>query len=174
MQKEIPPPEQRLGKAMIAIAWIGVLVVLVLGFNVFLEKERNPNQRPQGTVNDQLATVTLKPGRNGHYLVTGSLDGVAADFLIDTGASGISIPEDVARRAKLRPGLPLQVETAGGPVTVYACTLREVRIGGIVMQNLRAHINPHAEYQEVLLGMNFLRRIDFRQEGASLVLEQWQ
>lgn len=169
-----PSFDQRMGKAMLAAAWIGTLGVLALGFNVLLEHERNPNQRPRSHVHERSAIVTLEPNRNGHYLATGSLDGVAADFLIDTGASGISIPAELAKRANLRAGLPLEVDTAGGRVTVYACTIQEVRIGDIVLRGLRAHINPHAEYPEILLGMNFLRKINFRREDANLVLEQRQ
>ena len=157
---------EKIGQAMTYLAWILFLGLLTFGFNRILEKQNNPNQNVKIAYNDdQIAEVRLQQNRQGHYVATGQINTENVTFLLDTGATQISIPESVANRLNLEKGFPMQVSTANGSIEVYATTLASVSLGAITLYNIKAHINPYMEGKEILLGMNFMRHL-FRDDSA--------
>jgi len=72
----------------------------------------------------------------------------------------------------LKRGAPLRARTAHGTITTYATRLDEVQLGNITLENIRADINPRMHGREVLLGMSFLRRLEFTQSGRELTIRQ--
>jgi len=100
-----------------------------------------------------------------------NLNSQPVHFLVDTGASQISIPVSVAERLNLRRGQPFPVTTANGEVTVYATRLDEVTIGPFSKQNVQAHINPGMKGEVALLGMSFLRHFDMIQRSGELTIQ---
>lgn len=165
--------QRRIGQGMVWAMWIVVLVVLTAVFNGWLEGQRNPNQSVESYTRDGAREVVLERNRYGHYVATGAIDGKQVEFMLDTGASDVSVPADVARRLGLRRGAPMQYQTANGVITGYATTLDAVRIGDIVVHDVRASINPYMRGDQILLGMSFLRDLEFTQRGDSLTLRQY-
>ncbi len=156
---------------MIYIAWILFLSLLTIAANKLLEKQNNPNQAVAINYdNDRIAEVTLIQNRRGHYVANGKINGKKVTFLLDTGATQISIPEKIAQRLQLKKGSPLQVTTANGAITVFSTKLDSVSLGAITLPNLRAHINPYMEGEEILLGMNFMRHLEMTQRNKKLLL----
>lgn len=167
-------PPQRLGKGMIYAAWILGLVVLTLFFNHFIEQQNNPNQAPVTQYRQEgYREVTLQRNRSGHYVANGNINNQPVVFFLDTGATNVSIPESVALRLNLQRGMPLPVETANGTVTVYSTLINSVAIGDIKLQEVRASINPAMRSEEVLLGMSFLKQLEFTQRGDKLTIRQY-
>ena len=171
------PPEQhpqhnhrRIGGVMIGLCWIVVIGVVTLLFSGLLDEQHNPKARLETTNRDGLAQVRLRQNRMGHYVATGTLNGQPAVFLLDTGATTVSVPEELARDLALRKGKTVQSQTANGTVTTWLTRIDEVRLGSIVMRNVLANINPGMRGHEVLLGMSFLRHLDFRQSDGTLTL----
>lgn len=162
---------QKIGQGMIYMAWILFLGMLTMGFNKLLEKQNNPNQEVAVQYNDdKVAEVRLLQNRHGHYVATGKINGQTVTFLLDTGATQISIPESVAKRLQLEKGYPGQVVTANGTVTVYSTELETVTLGAITLHDLRGHINPHMDGEEILLGMNFMKHLEIIQRNRELLL----
>ena len=150
-----------IGKWMVYAAWILLLVLLTIYFNNYLDKLNNPNPVVQTQIGvDKLPEVILQRNRYGHYVTHGKINGKSVTFLLDTGATTISIPTQTAKRLMLKSGVPLSVQTANGSVTVYSTKLNSVAIGPIELRDLRGDINPHMDGDEVLLGMNFLKHLD--------------
>ena len=54
----------------------------------------------------------------------------------------------------------------------YAVKLDQVSVGGITLQEVPASIAPGLTTDEVLLGMSFLKHIEFTQRGDQLILRQ--
>ncbi|NNM01535.1 MAG: retroviral-like aspartic protease family protein, partial [Gammaproteobacteria bacterium] len=104
------------------------------------------------------------------YVATGAINGVTVDFLLDTGATDVSIPARVARRIGLEGGRPIPVTTANGVVTVYQIRLATVALGNLAQRDVDANINPHMGGDAVLLGMSFLKHLELRQRGEHLEL----
>lgn len=165
---------QRLGKGMIYAAWIFVLILLTLFFNYFIERQQNPNQEIATQYNeDGSREVVLQRNRSGHYMATGAINGEPVVFLLDTGATIVSIPEAVANRLNLPQGAPLLASTANGTITTYSTTLKSVALGEIELYDVRASINPRMDDEEILLGMSFLKQLEFTQRGDVLTIRQY-
>lgn len=161
-----------LGGWMIALAWLIVLGLFTLFFSGVLEKQRNPNQDVVSRSGNGVKEVVLQQNRQGHYLATGSINGKKVNFLLDTGATAVSVPAHLARRLQLQYGPSRQVMTANGTISVYATRLDEVALGNITLNNIRANINPHVSGDDILLGMSFLRQLEFTQRDGQLILKQ--
>ncbi|MCK5871577.1 MAG: retroviral-like aspartic protease family protein, partial [Methylococcales bacterium] len=90
---------QKTGQVMIYMAWLLLLVVLTMAANSWLETQQNPNQDLEIQYDhDRIPEVTLTQNRHGHYVATGKINNQTVTFLLDTGATGISIPQAVAQR----------------------------------------------------------------------------
>jgi len=165
--------QRRMGGWMFVAFWVMLFIFLAVLFNHLLDRQRNPNQDVVTRIGDNgMREVTLKRNRMGHYEVTGSINGHTVEFMLDTGATDIAIPAAVAREIGLRPRGQMQFNTANGVAVGYITRLQEVRIGDIVLHDLPASITPSMEGDIVLLGMSFLKKIDFSQRGDSLILQQ--
>lgn len=168
------PLSQRLGKGMTLVTWLLVLGLLTWLFDGWLDEARNPNQQVDSLITaDGMREIVLQRNRAGHYVVTGSINGAPVEFLLDTGATEVSIPQAVAEGLGLQAGAPQSAQTANGVIVTYATLLDRIALGDIVLDDIRANINPHMGGEEVLLGMSFLKHIEFTQRGNTLTLRQY-
>ncbi len=117
--------------------------------------------------------MVLQRNRKGHYVSSGYINGEPVTFMLDTGASDISIPASVADRLGLKRGAPLYFNTANGTVMGYSTFLDSVSIGDITLRNVRASINPNVKDMDILMGMSFLKHVEFTQRGDTLTLRQY-
>ncbi len=163
-----------IGKGMIIAAWLIVLGMLTLFFNKVLEKQYNPNQSLQSSI-DASGTREIKLLRNrgGHYVTPGEINQQKVVFMLDTGATTISIPANIADRIGLEKGYAFNVSTANGTVQVYSTQLQQVKMGDIMLEKVSASINPHMQGDEILMGMNVLKKLEMIQRGDTLTLRQY-
>lgn len=160
---------KRLGQGMWTIAWLLMMGMLYLYFDDLIEERYNPNQ---ALVSDTAAEVVLKRNHAGHYVAPGFINGHKVVFLLDTGATTISVPQNVAEKIGLRAGLKQQVGTANGTIDVFHTELDTVSLGGITLQKVRGHINPYMQGDTVLLGMSFMQYLEITQKGDTLTLKR--
>lgn len=158
---------------MLVLAFILALAMMTLLFDDVLDDQRNPNQQVMTNRVDGIPEVTLKRNRYGHYFATGSINGHAAEFLLDTGATHVAIPGKLAQKWKLKRGPDISVSTANGVVTAYMTRLDRVDLGDISLTDVRATINPQMKDEEILLGMSFLKELEMIQRGDTLILKQY-
>ena len=163
--------QKRLGHKFIIAMWVALMIMVYFLFAELLEHDYNPNQQPQ-TESGTKKIVILEQNRYGHYVSNGEINNHSVTFLLDTGASDISIPEKVAKKLKLHYGQKRRYQTANGIIVGYATMLDEVSIGKIKLHNVRASINPKMKGNEILMGMSFLKFIEFTQRGNTLILRQ--
>jgi len=160
-------PENRIGRRMIWAASLGLLGGLYLLFSML--------EQDGGTVISVdaggAAMIVLEQDRNGHYQVEGYINNQAVNFLVDTGATDVAIPESMARAMGLEFGPKVQVMTAAGPSKAWMTRLNEVSIGGISRRDVRATITS-GEFNGVLLGMSFLKHYNLRQQDGKLVISE--
>jgi aspartyl protease family protein len=163
---------QRLGKGMIIAAWLLLLALLTWFFNTQLERQHNPNTKVMSaTTADGATAVRLERNRFGHYVASGFINTEAVEFMLDTGASDVSIPLPVAERLGLKKGRSVVYQTANGAITAWQTTVDEIRLGELRVGPVRASINPHMDGDGILLGMSFLKQLDFSQQGNTLTLQ---
>lgn len=167
--------QQKLGKWMLTLSWLCALAILTLLFQNWEEQQANPNQHVHSTLNENnMVEVLLTRNKWGHYVFNGKINGNSAEFLVDTGASEVSVPESIARQLNLVSGTPLQRYTANGVITVYASRISQLSIGDIHLYDVFATINPYMNEPQVLLGMSALKQVEFNQQGETLVLKQYR
>lgn len=163
----------RIGRHMLILAWMIGLGMLGLFFSGILDKRHNPNQ----SITTEISThgqrvVILQRNHQGHYVASGAINDYPVTFLLDTGATIVSIPEHVATRLGLTRGAESYTQTANGMIKTYATRLNSISIGDIRMGHVAAHINPHFDGEEVLLGMSFLKNLELIQRGNTLTIRQ--
>jgi len=164
---------KQLGKGMIIIAWLLIFGMLIWFFGILEKNKRNPNQNVSTHVSSSgEKQVVLESSSYGHYLATGKINGTKVTFLVDTGASHVSIPEKVAKKIGLTKGAQMLVSTANGNITVYATILSEISLGEIKLHNIKADINPYMKGDEILLGMSFLRDLSITHQADQLTIRQ--
>jgi aspartyl protease family protein len=118
--------------------------------------------------------VILPPDSRGHFVTQGSINGASVRFLVDTGATFVTLPASEARRigidlSRAPRGLS---STANGNVAVRRVLLGSVKVGDITLNNVEAVVNEGAGLDMTLLGMSFLSRMQMRADGPNLVLEK--
>lgn len=162
---------QRIGQVFWLGFWTLLLVFLTVLFNQWHEGRSYPNQNPVILNDTNSRTLELERNHQGHYIAHGSINRISASFLVDTGATDIVIPAEQALRMGLTMQQPGRARTANGVITVYRTRIDELRLGPIVLRDLRASINEHMK-GDILLGMSALQRLELRQQRGILSLTQ--
>jgi aspartyl protease family protein len=166
-------PEARLGKSMILLGWLLMLGLLTFYFNSWLKERENPNRQPISSSENGINQLILERNYQHHYLTDGTINGINVTFLVDTGATTVSIPAHLATRLDLKPGAVEVSSTANGTVETRATIINELKIGAITLYDVRANINPGMRDDEILLGMSALKNIEFTHKNGVLTLKQY-
>ena len=159
---------------MMIAAWLGGIFLLTLLFQDVLESRLNPNAKPLVRVGEGgRSEVVLERNAQGHYVASGLINGYPVTFLLDTGATDVAVPEALADRLRLQRRKGGISQTANGPVAVWQTVLDEVGLGAIRLGKVRASIVPSMPAgSPVLLGMSFLKQLEFTQKDRQLILRQ--
>ncbi len=118
--------------------------------------------------------VTLNADSAGHYISTGSINGGTVKFLVDTGATMVSLGASDAKRLGIdyEKGQRGTSNTANGIAMVYRVKLDAVKVGNIALTNVDGVVHESSDMPFVLLGMSFLGRLEIRQDGQQMTLLQ--
>jgi len=118
--------------------------------------------------------ATLAADPRGHFYAQGMVNGVPVRFVVDTGATLVSLPQSDADRLGIdyRTGRRGASRTANGVVPVYLVKLDSVKVGGIELHNVDALVHEGGGLDQALLGMSFLNRLEMQREGATMTLIQ--
>lgn len=120
-------------------------------------------------------TVTIAPDTSGMYEVNGSINGFQVSFVIDTGATLVSMNRNHAKRIGLNyklEGTESISQTASGYSKIYLVNLDKVRVGDIEISDVEGAVHDDDFPQVILLGNSFLKRVKINREGALLLLEK--
>lgn len=143
--------------------WLLIGVVVFLGFKAWERQQQQQRFSLSGE------TVILQRSADGHFHWPGEVNGVAVDFLIDTGATGTALPESVARQAGLTSEGTVTSNTAGGRTQGFVARADIALRGGVKAQRLPVMVLPRLDAP--LLGMDVLSRLKFSQQDGTLRIE---
>ena len=117
--------------------------------------------------------IVLPMGSGGHFFADGSINGKGAQFMVDTGATNVSMGRAAAERMGVawQRGTPGLSSTANGTIVVHRVKLDQVRVGEVTLYNIDASVVP-VEMPHVLLGNSFLSRFQMKRENDLLTLER--
>ena len=99
------------------------------------------------------------------------INGQARDMVVDSGATLIVIPWEIAKelKVKVKPSdKPIKLQVADGrTIDGTLVVLDSVRVGGFVVEKVEAAIlGPEARFASPLLGMSFLKNFQFEIKPA--------
>jgi aspartyl protease family protein len=117
--------------------------------------------------------VTLNANVNGQFLTMGSVNGVGVRFMVDTGATFVSLGASDARRAGIdvgsgEPGMSM---TANGAIRIWRVRLNSIRVGDVTMTGVDAAVQE-SDMPIALLGMSFLNRMEMQRSGDTMTLRK--
>jgi aspartyl protease family protein len=118
-------------------------------------------------------TVVLNANAQGHFVTTGAVNGAPVTFIVDTGATTVTLGSTDARRAGIdyRKGEAGYSMTASGPAEVWRVKLDAVRLDGVVLRDVDATVLAN-DLPVVLLGMSFLNRMQMERSGERMILRR--
>lgn len=122
---------------------------------------------------DRIGTK-IYPDSLGMFYVRGLINGESTNFLVDTGASFVTISGKKARSLGIdfHQGLRSTAQTAAAVVPVWQIKLDSVNVGGIVVRNVDATVIEGNQPAEVLLGNSFLSHTHIQKAGSALEINQ--
>ena len=106
-------------------------------------------------------TLVYHADSRGQFSVTATVNGVSVRFLVDTGATFVTLTREDARGVGINLEAPVfnrRAITANGEVRIAPVVLREIRIEQLAIDNVVAAVQEQNLKQSVL-GMSFLRRL---------------
>lgn len=117
--------------------------------------------------------VTLMADGKGHFVTPGAVNGSSVRFMVDTGATLISLGASDAVRAGLdyRKGEPGMAMTANGVTQIWLVKLNTVKVGDITLHDVDAAVHGH-DMPIALLGMSFLGRMEMKRDGDTMTLRR--
>lgn len=157
----------------------GVKVVSIQGDQVVIDiaGKKRPLRVGQHAIGASLGggsgKIVMTADAQGHFVTSGSINGASVRFLVDTGATMISLGASDARRMGLdfNRGLKGMSQTANGQAPVSKIQLDTVRIGDVTLHNVDALIHQ-SEMPVALLGMSFLNRMEMQRDGNTMTLKK--
>lgn len=122
----------------------------------------------------KMAVVRIPRGHNGHYFVSGFINGCSIDFMVDTGASAVALNINQAKALGIdyRNGQKIQMNTAGGVTDAREVVLNKLTIGNITLYNVRCIVNIGSHPTIALLGNSFLSKVQMTENKGVLLLKK--
>lgn len=154
----------------LTVFWVVLIAAATFLFGGWDSHKTNPNQQLVSYTRGSATEIELQANRQGHYLANGTINKQNVTFILDTGATTVSVSERIAQKAGLIRGRPGLARTAAGTVKVWSTTIQELRMGDITFNNVPASINPSMDPDMVLLGMSVLGQLNFSQQSGVLTL----
>ncbi len=119
--------------------------------------------------------LILTPDSGGMFNISGTINGSNVRFIVDTGATLVSMNGNVAKRLGIDyklTGKESQSYTASGKSKIYIVNLKKVKVGDIELENVRGAVHDGNFPVVTLLGMSFLGKLDMKREGRIMELEK--
>lgn len=144
--------------------WLVFMGVLYLGMQQYL--------KPAKAKVLSNGTVLIPRAKDGHFRVQGSVNGQKVNFMVDTGASTVSVTDELANRAGLTGGEVTRFRTANGDRMGRIVRAEDVRVGPLVVSGVRVGTGYTGEDDEdALLGQAFLRHFDVQIRSDEMLLQ---
>ena len=124
-----------------------------------------------GPVSAQRATLIADTG--GHFVTIVTINGISMKFMVDTGASLVTLSSGDAKRAGINylSGQKAVLQTANGTTAAFRVKLDTVRLGDITLNDVDGVVVEGKVMGELgLLGLSFLNRLNMQREGSTMTL----
>lgn len=119
--------------------------------------------------------LRLQADKSGMYQLDGTINNQPINFLVDTGATFVSLNSNQAGRLGIdfkRVGKPVKMSTASGLDTAFMVNLASVKVGGIELRDIQAVVSEGDYPTQALLGMSFLNKLEMNRSADTMTLKK--
>jgi aspartyl protease family protein len=168
------------GTMKYAVIWLLIGLAILTAYTLrddfmTIGKRLGSEIAPSVAVESGSGAITLKRSRDGHFRVSAQVNGTPVQFLIDTGASVVTLSKGDAARAGIDPSkldYNRQFQTAGGTAWGASVRLERVTLGSIGVNDIKAAVID-STLASSLLGMSFLERLgSYAVEGDTMTMRR--
>jgi aspartyl protease family protein len=157
------PASLKWGPLAIVTVWLAVMGVLYLLSAQYLKP------KPVAVLPGGVLVIPMAP--DGHFYAMGMVGGKPARFLVDTGASMVTVSEAFAKQAGLVGGTPTVFRTANGDLPGRVLTEVPVSLGPAQVSAVRVGVGlVGGEPDEALLGQSFLNKFEITLADRQMTL----
>jgi aspartyl protease family protein len=153
---------------MMLLFWVLLIGLGTWWWQGWLDDRQNPNADLARAAAGEPLTLERNP--SGHFVATGRINGEPVEFLLDTGATYVAVPAELADRLDLERQREVWFSTANGRARGHLTTLDEVGLGSLTARDVRGSISEGLDGDQALLGMSFLGRFDIAIRGEQMTL----
>lgn len=147
----------------IVAVWLVVMGLLYLLTVQYLQ--------PKPVTVTAAGALVIAQARDGHFYATGTVAGLPARFMVDTGASMVTVSEAFAQQAGLVGGTPTVFRTANGDLQGRTLMGVPVSVGPVQVSGVRVGVGlVGGAADEVLLGQSFLNQFDITLSERQMTL----
>ena len=148
-----PSAPRQTGLVPLILFWCAVMGLLYAGMTYYL--------RPQQVRIQANGDLVIQRALDGHFYAPGRIQGREVMFLVDTGASLVTVSETFARQAQLTGGTSTVFRTANGDRPGRIVEGIPVQIGPVEINRVRIGIGLSVgDDNQALLGQSFLSKFD--------------
>lgn len=115
-------------------------------------------------------SLLLEQGSGGHYFLDSEVNGIPVRFVVDTGATVVSLPSSVANAANISCKGQIRMETANGSTAACTGTIDKLKFGSFLVKNVTTAIVPNLS--QPLLGMNILEQFKITQDDNKMKITE--
>ncbi|MEE9331092.1 MAG: TIGR02281 family clan AA aspartic protease [Methylophilaceae bacterium] len=145
-----------------------MLVILLSG------KSADPfiESLPVSSGNGVDTPVVLYADEEGHFFGNLSINGVSLKYIVDSGASNVTLNSNDAKQANIdyTKGERVSLVTPGGEVQAFSLMLNGLMIGTAVLNNVETTIVEGDSPPYVLLGISAQKKLDVKRDNAIMTL----
>lgn len=118
-------------------------------------------------------SITLYEDSRGHFTGVALINAIRVPFLLDTGASFLSIGKSTAIKAGIdyRAGEKIKAQTANGMIDIWLVRANRVQLGEIELRDVQTAVFEH-ELPSALVGMSVLSALEIRRNASQLTLRK--
>ena len=152
----------------------GDQITMLIDHNIKAKEGRNASNVT--STSNVVNSMEVQRSGDGHYWLDMNVNSQNIHFIVDTGASYITLSQQDAQNLNLNlheSDYTIPVNTAAGQTTMAPVTLDVVSVGVIELYDVKAFVARDGMLSVSLLGMNYLNRLDrFSFKDQRLILEQ--
>ncbi|BBO99827.1 retropepsin-like aspartic protease family protein [Sulfuriferula nivalis] len=137
-------------------------------------RELTMGQSYSGGSNSAKASASLTADSRGQFFTIGTINGSSVNFVVDTGATSVTISTQEAERlgVNYRNGERGATSTANGIAAAYRVMFNNIRVGGISLNMVPGTVVEGGGLPFALLGMSFLNQTNMQRDGNTMTLTQ--
>lgn len=149
----------------IVIFWIALMASLYGVMTHYL--------KPKPVTISASGDLVIPRARDGHFYASGLVNGRPVNFLVDTGASLVTVSEEFARTSAMSRGIPTVFKTANGDMPGQIVSDVPVSMGSISISGLRVAVGLVGQKTgDALLGQNFLSKFEIALSKDQMILRR--